>query len=388
MTIRAKRGTARLIERNGRYRVRFPKALFNGADKQLCLEIEANDLNLPIAEALLQLINSDISLQRFDPSLERYQPQHKQKAYQMELEKLKPSTALIALWLEYEEYKRSQLKATTVNYYQKTLRPLIARCPHQDPKQALAVRAWLIDASPSLSMAKRILTNLSACIDWAILHKLIDLDINPYQGMSKEFKHQYELQNDKALAFTPIEQQALIHAFRHHKNPHGGFNYQPYALFVEFLFLTGCRPSEAIGLTWGQIGRQSIKFDRSIVWSQGEKIESAGSKNNRVRSFPITPELSILLKRLGKPESSEELLFKSPQGKVIDYKNFSNRAWNALADPIKRGTTPYSARDTFITNQIREGKPIALIAKWCDTSTQMIERYYLDSHSISDIMPS
>ena len=35
--------------------------------------------------------------------------------------------------------------------------------------------------------------------------------------------------------------------------------------FMEFLLLTGCRPSEGVGLTWGQIDQESILFDRSIT---------------------------------------------------------------------------------------------------------------------------
>jgi hypothetical protein len=31
--------------------------------------------------------------------------------------------------------------------------------------------------------------------------------------------------------------------------------------------------------------------------------------------------------------------------------------------------------------------PIALIAKWVDNSTQMIERYYLDPTAATDIRP-
>ena len=90
-----------------------------------------------------------------------------------------------------------------------------------------------------------------------------------------------------------------------------------------------------------------------------------------------------------KPEqyNPTDLVFPSPDGKPINYGNFSQRAWDSVVDPIsKRNTTPYSCRDTFITEQVNKGVPPALVAKWCDTSVGMIERHYYDN-SVAHILP-
>jgi hypothetical protein len=43
-----------------------------------------------------------------------------------------------------------------------------------------------------------------------------------------------------------------------------GIGYSYYAPFVEFLFLTGCRPSEAIGLQWKHVISDYSKYPKII----------------------------------------------------------------------------------------------------------------------------
>lgn len=162
---------------------------------------------------------------------------------------------------------------------------------------------------------------------------------------------------------------------------------------VEFLFFTGCRPSEAIGLTWDKISNDcsQITFDCSIqTLSSGKKIKSQGSKNNKARTIAASTRIQNLI-LLIKPESieAESLVFHSPDSKLmpINYRNFSRRAWHSVVDAIKPDTTPYNCRDTFITLQLLKGVPSAVIAKWCDTSTQMIDHSYADKLKLSQIKP-
>jgi len=83
----------------------------------------------------------------------------------------------------------------------------------------------------------------------------------------------------------------------------------------------------------------------------------------------------------------EALVFPAPRGSPLNYRNFSRRAWSKLVDPIKPDTTPYSCRDTFITRQLLQGVPSTVIAKWCDTSTQMIDKDYADRLKLSQLRP-
>jgi len=90
-----------------------------------------------------------------------------------------------------------------------------------------------------------------------------------------------------------------------------------------------------------------------------------------------------------KPENPdpESLVFPSQTGKLINYNNFCHVAWNRVVDPIKPDTTPYSCRDTFITLQILKRVSESRIAKWCDTSVEMIEKHDADHLKMKNLRP-
>jgi integrase len=231
---------------------------------------------------------------------------------------------------------------------------------------------------------KRCLMQLSAACRWASKYGLIDA--NPFEGMANEMpKYRYQVE-PKPNAFTEAEREEILAAFRSDKRK--GMNYQHYAPFVEFLFLTGCRPSEAVGLQWQHIAEDysKIHFTGSIATYKPIRIE--GSKNNKKRWFPCSKRLSQLLQFLCPIDVEDEMpVFPSPKGKFINYNNFCNTAWKRIVQPIKSKTTPYSCRDTFITLQILKGTPVTAIAQWCDTSVEMIQKHYADHLKLLELKP-
>lgn len=86
----------------------------------------------------------------------------------------------------------------------------------------------------------------------------------------------------------------MIEAFKTDKRP--GRHYRHYAPLVEFWFLTGCRPSEAIGLFWGNVAEDcsAITFDGSYQIINGSHVWSEGSKNNKVRTVAVSARLRYL----------------------------------------------------------------------------------------------
>jgi integrase len=118
--------------------------------------------------------------------------------------------------------------------------------------------------------------------------------------------------------------------------------YQHYAPFVEFLFLTSCRPSDEIRLQWKHITDDFSYvsfFAGSITTSDSSRlIRVEGSKNNLKRKFPCSNKLKAML-RSSKPRNADAdaLVFPIPKGKAITYNNFCNNAWNKIGDPIKPG---------------------------------------------------
>ena len=62
--------------------------------------------------------------------------------------------------------------------------------------------------------------------------------------------------------FSKEERDLIIQNFE------GDRFYSYYTSYVQFLFFTGCRPSEAVALSWKHITKSVIKFRQAIVISR------------------------------------------------------------------------------------------------------------------------
>lgn len=382
------KGTVSIIESNGRLQLRFR---YGGDRKYLSLGLPDNPVNRKAALGNANRIELDILSGNFDPTLAKYKPQSSIAAVSPDVTP-NPTPKIGELWEAYTQYKASSLKETTKGYHTSFAR-LFQRVDDVSLLDAIAVKAAL-EKITTVYQAKRALMQLSAACKWGMKHGQVDS--NPYEGMANEMpKYRYQLE-PKPNAFTEEEREQVIAAFASHRgnwNGRGytGIGYAHYAPFVEFLFLTGCRPSEAIGLQWKHIADDGsfIRFEGSVTTAgNGKPTRVEGSKNNKKRRFPCSARLKKLILSI-RPEKAnpEALVFPSPKGKYITYNNFCNNAWNRIVDPIKPDTTPYSCRDTFITNQIFNRIPESVIAKWCDTSVEMIQKNYADFLKMQNILP-
>jgi integrase len=343
-------------------------------------------LNRRVAESKAKLIESDIAMERFDPTLKKYQPQSYEAPSRTSDAPVISELLIVQLWERYFAHKKSTLKAKTINKHENftCLFQKIGETPLGD---AIAVKAAL-EKVTTTSQTKDALMYMSAACQWGLKHGLVTAD--PFKGMSSEMpKHQYMI-DPQPNAFTEAEREQIIETFKTDQRP--GMNYRPYATFVEFLFLTGCRPSEAVGLRWKHIAEDcsTVRFEGSIVQVKNKRVDSKGSKNNRTRTIAVSSRLQTLLEQLQtKRLHQEALVFPSPDGEEvpINYRNFSRRAWQSIVGPVKSGTTPYCCRDTFITLQLIKGVSSAIIAQWCDTSTHMIDRNYADKLKLTKLRP-
>lgn len=387
---KATKGAVTIESFQGRLRLRFRVA---GKRYTISLGLPETKEAWKVAEAKAKEIEADITFQRFNPeNLDKYRVNGHLRLVNLTE---KRQLTLTELWDKYLEYKSHELKESTIDYLRNGLGKLINNCPVQNFNQPLEIRDWLLDKTTS-SMVKRIITHLSAAVKWGIKYQALSLSSNPFEGMAAELpKHNWE-DNSVPNALNEQEKLLVIQAFENHKgnwNGRGftGFAYSHYTPFIKFLLLTGCRPSEAIGLQWKNIKNDcsQITFESSIVRIQGKATRMKGSKNNKVRKFNCNQQLHTLLESI-KPENPEpeSLVFPSPKGKIINYGNFSKVAWKKIVEPIlKRKTTPYSCRDTFISEQIAKGVPTAVVAKWCDNSVEVIETKYLDTKLLEQLKP-
>ncbi len=185
--------------------------------------------------------------------------------------------------------------------------------------------------------------------------------------------------------FSLEERDRIIQAFRN------DLYYSFYAPLIEFLFLTGCRPSEAIALQGKNISEdfRSIRFEQAVVISEGGLVCKKGLKTQKKCLFPANSKLVALLQSV-KPEdvTGETKVFPSPQGSWIDVHNLTNRAWRSVLSKLNgiEYRKLYQTRHTFITAALAtavatlEGKTKMLdakdIVKLVGTSSKMIHEHY------------
>lgn len=295
-----------------------------------------------------------------------------------------PILSVLTVWQQFFESKRRPLKPKTIEKYENLTR-LFAKLGGIPIEDAMQVKASL-EKITTVDRVRDALTYLNAATQWAFRHKIIAT--TPYVGMAREMPPPRYITDPQPNAFSQEEMEKVLEAFRHDQRR--GMNYRHYAPFVEFMFRVGCRPSEAVGLTWGAVSPDcgSVHFTGSLVQVGNRRVWSEKSKNNRTRSLSVSQATQELLISI-RPEHpvKDALVFPGIDGNSINYRNFARRAWKAVVYPIKPSTTPYTCRDTFITLQLLKGISTGVIAKWCDTSIAVIERSYLDKLKITQLRP-
>jgi integrase len=392
------KGNVGLESYRGRLRLSLPRQWYGGKQKYLSLGLSDTPENRAIANQRIAEIERDWKLDNFDPTLERYKNGERGKANLSVIESIQKTIWISDIWDKYQEYKKDSRKQATLEQIR-----YLTQHIHKLGKIEITDTLGVIEGLKKITtnhQTKRCLIELNAVCKWAIKHRLItSISVSPYEGLANELPRYNYQSNPKPNAFSESQMNEVINAFKsHHGNNNGkvitGYAHKHYASFVEFLFLTGCRTSEAIGLQWKQISSDcgEICFDGSLQYLRNEWVRSQGSKNNKNRIFPCSERLrNLLLKHrpawFDEANCADALVFPAPKGGAINRGNFSNGVWKKIVDPIKAGTTPYSCRDTFITLQILKGVPEGVIAKWTDTSIEMIQKHYADYLHLRAIRP-
>jgi integrase len=64
---------------------------------------------------------------------------------------------------------------------------------------------------------------------------------------------------------------------------------------------TGLRIGELLALKWSDVSfeRKQITVARSVWWAKGGKAHEAGTKNNKIRTVPLTSDALAALESLG-----------------------------------------------------------------------------------------
>lgn len=325
----------------------------------LYLGLPDSKINRLHADQKARQIEGDIATGNFDSTLKKYKSEAVLKRRQV---------TAVTLFEQYTETKAKHLASPTLAKY-----AAIARYFRQyfDDKPAAAIVVedaeaftnWLIAQIEPIT-AKDRLSLIKACWRWAKHQDLIES--NPWEEMTKRVK---PAPKQPPKPFSLEEIGAIIQAFRSDRY------YHHYADYVEFLFGTGCRTGEAIGLQW-----KHISDDCSTVWI-GESLSRGvrkSTKTNRARTIALTPKLqAMLLARRPANYDPDRLVFPSPQGNAIDDCNFRNRAWKTVLTHLEIDyRKPYTTRHSLVSHALDLGMNPVMVAQLTGHDVRVLYQNY------------
>jgi len=404
-------GTVTVAVDKGCLRLQFPstvsKKIWNVRQKYLALGLSNTPENRAMALQLASKAQIDILSGNPDITLERYKPFALEKISKQ----VKPK--ILNLLDLYAEFIESVIKprvdqVTFTSQYRGTYLKILSSCASTD---IVADSTKIFDKLKAVTtphQARRVLDVLYNLLEWCKRREIVKKDTyNPYKsykqdvpGKSKQVrpKHVIEqdlVEDDDCRGYSPKEAEYIIEAFSSRGRTPG-----LYYLLVLFLFLTGCRPSEAVGLQWGDINEDCSVITFCHVYCMKTK-EEKGLKTKRSgkvkRNFPCGKRLQALLKEMwekqGNPHPKSKV-FLSYKGKPVFWSSFydcwtghrhKSRDSHGVIEilgregKVRHYLKPYSTRHSFITWQLANGMTPANVAKLVGNTPEMIYKYYVSA---------
>lgn len=368
-----------IFNNRGFIRIRFR---YNGRDYTLSNFGEYEDLDaLRRAEMCKQDIDRDIRLKRFTASnnteLEAiYNPVSSLATHAAIINSVVPKDTkpdLLGVWTEFIKYRLKGLSLASKDKYTVLTKHIERLKLSRLNWDSLKIRSK-VTKSLSEYQSASLLSKLSACCLWAYRHKLVDS--NYFEFLATDLPSGRNQPTPKP--FTHTQKELILQAFHSHKT------YSHYYPFVSFLFETGCRTCEAVGLIWENVDltNKQVTIGRSVnELGNGLISVRETSKNGKTRVIPMNIMVQYALDKVHASSCKpSDFVFKASEGNShISARNFRARAWKAILTELgldPKVYTPYSTRDTFITMALDKGVPDRIIAKLCDNSPEMIHKHY------------
>jgi integrase len=162
-----------------------------------------------------------------------------------------------------------------------------------------------------------------------------------------------------------------------------------YLDFIKLFLQYGFRPSELIGLRVCDLdfNKNLINISTALALNEfgrdGNCRERKTTKTGKSRSIPMTQQVRDILIKRAKGLSKDELIFKSVNGGIINFTNWSVRYWKQCLKHLNIDyCVPYSARHSAITHLLDNGLPVSQVAYISGNSLEIISKNY-----VKDLIP-
>jgi integrase len=196
--------------------------------------------------------------------------------------------------------------------------------------------------------------------------------------------------------FTEDEIKRILQAFREDTfSPHIlKYRHSHYYPFVYFIFKTGVRNAEAVGLRVESINPGTKHIVIKEVLARTVKGTNAAArirketKNGKQRLLPLTEDLEEILLPLVLGRKTDDLVFTSPAGKAIDDRMFQRRVFSKVLKGLNiEHRHLYACRHTFNSRCIEAGMTPVMAAFLMGNNPETALRNYTHQLSLPEHLP-
>ena len=357
-----------IINSNNRIQLRFN---YLGERKYISVGLSYNSPNLALAKVKAAQLDLDLLHKNVDTTWDKYKC-----IKNLRIVKELPKRSLLEVWEKYSTYKESQITITTLNTTYRTAKNHIIKSNIKSPYEGRAFKNYLCKAC-SPNAAKKNLSQVTDCIVWAVKNGLVTE--NTFEGLAQEIK--VPKQDDEANIdpYNSDEIEAIFAAFKEDQY------YSYYENYFRFCYLTGCRPSEAVGLKQKYVEIPKFVFFKETYTNGNWKQKP---KNGKSRKFPMNQQLLELFNDVDLTGSSENLVFPSIRSGSPIKKESLRKAWIKVQEKAGvRYRYPYQLRHTFATKQIEANVPPNHVAKLIGDRLETVIMYYVGRTSAIQVAP-
>ena len=339
-------------------------------------------VNLKATKKVVLQIELDMANGQFDDSLIKYGG----KVVKAVEEPKKPQTIVAYFEKWVKDYKQLDCDKNSDYFH---LRGTLRKWGEIDPSEMLA-RLNTEKYSPKTYNER--LSMLKGFSLWMV--KQGNWTINPFDDVSR--KKVSKTEKPDRVPFTEDEIHLILEAVRENRfcPCSSRYKHSHYYPFLYFIFKTGVRNAEAVGVRVGSLDftkriitiKESLA--RSVKGTHAEARVRKATKNGKIRMLPLTEELKEILFPLVDGKGSDDLVFLSYSGQSIDDRMFQRRVFSIV---LKGLNIPhrvlYACRHTFGSRCIDAGITPVMTAFLMGNNPETALRNYTHQVSIPKDLP-
>lgn len=339
-------------------------------------------VNLKATKKVVLQIELDMANGQFDDSLVKYGG----KVLQASEEPKKPQTIVACFEKWVKDYKQLDCDKNSDYYH---LRGTLKKWGEIDPSDMLQ-RLNTEKYSPKTYNER--LSMLKGFSLWMV--KQGHWTINPFDDVSR--KKVIKTEKPDRVPFTEEEIHLILEAVRENRfcPASSRYKHSHYYPFLYFIFKTGVRNAEAVGVRVGSLDftkriitiKESLA--RSVKGTHAEARVRKATKNGKIRILPLTDDLKEILLPLAAEKVTDDLVFQSYSGQSIDDRMFQRRVFSVV---LKGLNIPhrvlYACRHTFGSRCIDAGITPVMTAFLMGNNPETALRNYTHQVSIPKDLP-